>query len=891
MKGICNMDTNRLTWIKFYKKFATELLSYKNKHNLLIDKLQKVYREIDMKFPKMESDNSVIDIDPFTIFGLFNKGITDDNRKLILSGIAKEFNVQEDIPADFDGVPVVNNQNATFFYFVADRQEKDINNLWDMFECAINYADNPTNENKFLFENIYDKVIRQKGIRWKITMGLYWIRPDTYINLDSRNREFIIAEQILTDEYLEELKYFKEIPSGKQYCKLCHDILSVLEGRENDYKTFPELSFAAWETTKNKKENVLAEKVTDSTYWPSVDEYNPNISVNKWAFFLQNYKKSYPSTLEMLNAFLELGGEATCKRIAELLGVHPSSCISRTNALCKRVKKQFNLLPCMDGDKERYYPVAFVGRSVIENGQQLYAWRLRPELKEALEGMNPEKMKFTKEMTDVSKNTILYGPPGTGKTYNTVIYAVAVIENKKLQTVKDEDYNDVLARYNEYKIKGLIEFTTFHQSYGYEDFIEGIKPIMENNDDEQNTIQYQISSGLFKSFCDKAGTPILKQKKQDVGLNSSPTIWKVSLEGTGDNPTRKECMEEGHIRIGYDSYGQNVSSDTNFTVGGKNVINAFIDKMKVRDIVLSCYSARTIDAIGVITGDYEWHDEYEHYKRLRKVKWLVKGISEDITEINNGSTLTLSAVYRLNIKLTDVMDIVTKNAPKTTAVIEKKENYVFVIDEINRGNISKIFGELITLIESTKRIGQPEGMKVKLPYSQQLFGIPDNVYLIGTMNTADRSIASIDTALRRRFRFKEMMPAAEVLEDIYVDGISIKDILVKMNKRITLLYDKEHTIGHAYFLPLKRKPTVETLSSIFSDNIIPLLQEYFYEDYEKIRLVLGDNNKINREDQFIIAVENDYNELFGNTEYDFDETSTYEINVEAFENIEAYRLI
>ena len=157
----------------------------------------------------------------------------------------------------------------------------------------------------------------------------------------------------------------------------------------------------------------------------------------------------------MLNAFLELGGEATCKRIAELLGVHPSSCISRSNALCKRVKKQFNLPPCIDGDKERYYPIAFVGRSVMENGQQLYAWKLRPELKEALEGMNLEKIKSTVEM-DVSKNTILYGPPGTGKTYNTVIYAVAIIENKKLQAVKDEDYNDVLARYNEYKTNGLI---------------------------------------------------------------------------------------------------------------------------------------------------------------------------------------------------------------------------------------------------------------------------------------------------------------------------------------------------------------------------------------------------------------------------------------------------
>lgn len=285
------MDTIRLTWIKFYKKFATELLSYKNKHDFLIDKLQNVYQAIDMKFPKMESDNSVIDIDPFTIFGLFNKGITDDNRKLILSGIAKEFNIQEDIPADFDGIPVVNNQSATFFYFVADCQENDINNLWDMFECAINYADNPTDENKSLFENLFDKVIQQKGIRWKITMGLYWIRPDTYINLDSRNREFIIAEQILTDEYLEKLKYFKEIPSGKQYCKLCHKILSILEVRENDYKTFPELSFAAWTTTKNKKEIVLAEEVIDNTYWPSAEEYNPDINANEWASFLQKYKK------------------------------------------------------------------------------------------------------------------------------------------------------------------------------------------------------------------------------------------------------------------------------------------------------------------------------------------------------------------------------------------------------------------------------------------------------------------------------------------------------------------------------------------------------------------------------------------------------------------------
>lgn len=885
------MDTNKLTWVEFYTEFATRLLSYKNDRKNLIAKLQKVYQEIEMKFPKMESDGTILDIDPFTIFGLFNKGITNDNRKLILGGIAKEFEISEDIPSDFDGIPVLNNQKATFFHFVADRQESDISNLWDMFEIAIKYAENSTDENKSTFEKMFDKAVQQKGVRWNITMGLYWVRPNTYINLDSRNREFIITEQILTDEYLEELNNLRDMPSGKQYCELCHTVSGILKNGENSYKNFPEFSLAAWTTTKSKKEDTPVEETSDSTYWPSLEEYNPNISADEWVLFLQEDKKSYPSTLEMLKAMLELGGEATCKRVAELLGEHPSSCVSRGNTLGRRAKNQFNLPPCMDGEKERYFPVAFVGRNVTENGQQLYAWKLRPELKEALESMNLGEVKSNEETTDVSKNTILYGPPGTGKTYNTVVYAVAIIENKKLQAVKDEDYDDVLARYNEYKADGLIEFTTFHQSYGYEEFIEGIKPIMDNNDDEQNDIQYQISSGLFKSFCDKAGRPILKQKKKDIGLNSSPTIWKVSLEGTGDNPTRKECMDKGHIRIGYDSYGEKISSDTNFADGGKNVINAFIYKMKVGDIVLSCYSATTIDAIGVVTGEYEWHDEYEHYKRLRKVNWLVKGISEDITEINNGSTLTLSSVYKLNVSLADVMDIVTRKAPATTAVEEKKKNYVFVIDEINRGNISKIFGELITLIEPTKRIGQPEGMKAKLPYSQQPFGVPDNVYLIGTMNTADRSIAAIDTALRRRFRFKEMLPDAEVLDGIYVDDISIKDMLVKMNKRIAVLYDREHTLGHAYFLPLKTKPTVETLAGIFADSIIPLLQEYFYEDYEKIRLVLGDNNKPNPEEQFIIAVANDYNELFGSTDYGFDEASTYEINAEAFENIEAYRLI
>lgn len=494
------------------------------------------------------------------------------------------------------------------------------------------------------------------------------------------------------------------------------------------------------------------------------------------------------------------------------------------------------------------------------------------------------------QTSSIGKNTILYGPPGTGKTYNTVIYAVAIIEDKSLEKIKAEPYDDVIERYNTYKAEGLIEFTTFHQSYSYEEFIEGIKPRMDQVDGEDSDLEYEISSGLFKSFCEKASQPIARETREDLGLNASPTVWKVSLNGTGINPIRSECLENGHIRIGWDGYGPSLTDETEYKDKGRIVLNAFINRMKVGDIVLSCFSATTIDAIGVVTGEYEWHDEYAEMKRQRNVKWLVKDIREDITDLN-GTTMTLASVYKLNISVADVMSIVLKQSTRSSTVKSGSNNYVFIIDEINRGNISKVFGELITLIEPSKRLGKMEGMTVKLPYSGKLFGVPDNVYLIGTMNTADRSIATIDTALRRRFQFKEMTPDPSVLNGISVEDISIKDMLERMNRKISILYDREHTIGHGYFIPLKEDSSIEVLASIFKNNIIPLLQEYFYDDYEKIRLVLGDNTKDDEIEQFIVARVVNYDELFGTTDVGLDDTVFYQINPEAFDNIDAYRSI
>ena len=623
----------------------------------------------------------------------------------------------------------------------------------------------------------------------------------------------------------------------------------------------------------------------EPVYWPSLEEYNPGITSEQWLSFLQEDSKNYPSTLKMLKTMLDLGGEATCFKLAEVLGENAQSWSARGSAMGRRAKNKYQLPPCMDVDTERFFPVAFLGRKI----EDLYSWKLRDELKEALENMDLTKVG---SITDVELNTILYGPPGTGKTYHTVIYAVAIIENKKLAEVASENYDDVLARYNEYKKNGRIAFTTFHQSFGYEEFIEGIKPVVSDDEDGKGDIHYAVASGIFKEFCDKAVRHKNISQVSDYGLNESPNIWKVSLEGTGDNPTRTECLNNNHIRIGWDAYGKDITDETDFSVhGGKNPINAFINRMRIGDIVLSCYSASTIDAIGVITGDYEWHDEYHNYKRLRNVNWIVKNIDEDIMNYTDGTSMTLSSVYRLsNITLNDVLQIIEKYTVKEIIDTVSNENYVFIIDEINRGNISKIFGELITLIEPYKRIGANEEMTAILPYSAKQFGVPNNVYIIGTMNTADRSIATIDTALRRRFYFKEMLPEPIVLQGVYVEDVSIAEMLLKINKRISVLYDREHTIGHAYFMPLKANPTVETLARIFENNIIPLLQEYFYEDYEKIRLVLGDNNKP-EDEQFIVAKSNDYIALFGNVDIGLDDGYSYEINKDAFKNIEAYRSI
>lgn len=421
------------------------------------------------------------------------------------------------------------------------------------------------------------------------------------------------------------------------------------------------------------------------------------------------------------------------------------------NIIREFVKEKTDTVKDNDDDIEPCYLI----EAETEDGKLRTEEELKAEVIKGV-GLLMPYYKHIMDYPEIVKNMILYGPPGTGKTYITATYAVLICGWYTLDTLKNMNHSKIMEIYHELEQEGRIGFTTFHQSYGYEDFIEGIRPVLDkektdaqNQSEEQKSeksrnLEYTMEAGVFKAFCEKAE--------------------------------------------------------------------------------------------------------------------------------------------------------------------KSKKPYVFIIDEINRENISRIFGELITLIEESKRKGEADERSVILPYSGLPFSVPSNVYIIGTMNTADRSIALLDTALRRRFSFVEMMPDTEVLKDIKIEvpempdtvdkkagksTIDIQKLLEIINQRIEVLYDREHTIGHAYFCGLKKTATLDGLKNVFKKSVLPLLQEYFFDDYEKIAMVLGDNQKRNRNYKFIVEDNGkDIHTLFGKEletdMLDMLQRKKYMINEKAFDYAESY---
>lgn len=479
---------------------------------------------------------------------------------------------------------------------------------------------------------------------------------------------------------------------------------------------------------------------------------------------------------------------------------------------------------------------------------QTLFWCMKDYMKEELKNkMTTETNNSSKEtwyddvvrIWERRKNIVLYGAPGTGKTYDVPELAVRLCDPSFMAT--DPSREEIVSRYNQLKTEKRIAFTTFHQSLDYEDWIEGLRPVVNEN----SQVTYEIESGLFKKLCEEAERPVVKDKQ--VGIADNTVVWKVSLAGTGDNPVRSDCMKNSYIRIGWDGYGPVISDETDWSVyngEGKQILDAYINKMKIGDIVMSCYSSQTIDAIGVVAGEYEFEDKFPNYKRVRRVNWLVKNINENIVEMNDGKTMTLGTVYRLNSITLDNVKSILEKYDTSSKMEENDKAYVMVIDELNRGNVSKVFGELITLLEADKRKGRINAESVVLPYSKKGFHIPNNVYLIATMNTADRSLGSLDYAIRRRFAFIAEKPFGLDVEgfdeDLFekVSSLFVKnfddykesgwDPTMKLESADTLSeeYKPEDVwIGHSYFL-MQDEEGEDNTSNRLLYEIIPLLEEY-----------------------------------------------------------------
>ncbi|WP_108651984.1 AAA family ATPase [Dongshaea marina] len=553
------------------------------------------------------------------------------------------------------------------------------------------------------------------------------------------------------------------------------------------------------------------------------------------------------------------------------------------------------LLPCGFRAKDKIQ-IAFNGtHGIVLNTQQ---------------NSNTQQEAQEKNMSHIPLNTILFGPPGTGKTYHTTEHAVKIADPEwfaeQSDLLSDDELRKALKhRYDELLEQKRIVFTTFHQSFAYEDFIEGIRA---TTDEDSGALKYEIQDGIFKQLCDKACSRDAILSEESIDL-SGRRFWKMSLGNTkleDDDYIYQECLENNYVLLGWggnidfsgcnnkdsikEKFEQEHGEVHDFALAS---VHRFKNEIQKGDLIVISDGNRKFRAIAEITGEYmhQPEDDRDDYHQARSVKWLRRYEPSQPVEALFNKNLTQKTLYELKGE-TIVLKRMAELLAPTGTTEQALKPHVIVIDEINRGNISRIFGELITLLEPSKRKGEDEGHSVTLPYSKTPFTIPNNLYVVGTMNTADKSLAQLDLALRRRFSFIEMLPNPKLLQGIEVFGVEIDELLSTINQRIEVLLDQDHMIGHSYFMQLPSLESEEDrqqeLKRIFKENILPLLQEYFFDDFERIGWVLNDPKKSD-ECRFITqGGDNSIEKLFGAEVAGQLSDRRYRLNESAFENPEAY---
>lgn len=815
-------------WVEFYSEFATKLLLFRNNRQVLIEKIQKVYLNINMKFPKMESDSILVDIDPFSIFGMFNKGITNANRITIITGIAAEFGLVAKVPDSFDGIPVLNNLKATFFYFKDERGENDIENLWKVFEAALTLADHDTQENRNVFADVYNIVLQQQGIRWNITMGLYWIRPYAFLNLDSRNRWYISNPENMPADFVAKIQgRLEKVPSASWYLEICDACKEVIALSIYEYTNFPELSYDAWKLSEQINQQSKAEI--------------SNGVVSKAAFL------HWMNPL--LKALKDLRGSATPqearKRIIE------NEHLSEEEIKATRGKNNVNKF-----ENE----VAFARNYLVYAGyidKSIYGvWTLTEQGK-------------TVDMTDELAAAIF--KKGMANNQSKRESAGAALADDNVDTAHYWMYapGSDAKKWEEFYIAGIMglgweELGNLEAYATKEEMRQKMQEIYDDNSSMKN------SAHATWQFCHevKVGDFVFvkKGRSEILGRGIVTSDYEYSEEREDYNHIHHVAWtHKGNWQLENQTALKTLTDITPYTDMIAKVNALFEEESVVDDEpkIKMNYPKYTVDSF--LEEVYMEEDDYNKLVSImRNKKNIILQGAPGVGKTYAAKRLAYSIMGLKDIERVMMVqfhqsysyeDFITGYRPSANgfelkkgafynfckkAEIDTDNEYFFIIDEINRGNLSKIFGELFMLIENDKR-----GISLQLLYSDEKFAVPENVYIIGMMNTADRSLAMLDYALRRRFAFIEMKPGFDTagfrsyrmaLDNPKMDRL----INCVSNLNTTIAADESlgdgFCIGHSYFCNLtSRTVNEQSLSSIVEYELIPLLKEYWFDEPNKLR--------------------------------------------------------
>lgn len=713
------------TWTEFYTEFADKLLAFKDNRRELVDKVMETYSLAQRKCPKLESNGRPDDIDPLTVLSLFNRKLTDENRKKMLLAVAQVFEVSAPIPDDFDGIPTPSNFNVTYYAFSDDkrRQDGDIDRLWAYYEAALAYANQPTSENLDAFSDAYEDIRNQYNIKWNVTMALYWARPFDFLSLDERNRWFLCLPDKMPQSISDDVHAFKDNPPApEKYVAFCSEVLAAIKSGIYGYEDFPELSYTAWilseEVNKKAKKKPSREDglgdadISSRNYWL----YAPGEQASMWEDFRD---KSL-----MAIRWGELGNLSSYKSKDDLKKTYRDIHGNDMGPLDACAVWQFvneikpdDIIYAKRGSRE------IVGRGIV-TGEYTFD-------SESDEFPNLRSVDWSHSGSwrpDLGKK--LPVKTLTKKTGDTAFIA-------KVEALFDDvDEGDL-----EEEAAGSVELPP----YSKKDFLDNVY---------MSEADYDMLTGVLE-----AKKNIILQGAPGVGKTYIAKRLAYSMMGVKD-PSRV-TMVQFHQSYSYEDFieGYRPSKD-NFVLADGS-FNSF------------CKIAR------------EYEDE--------------------------------------------------------EAAEDQDEKYFFIIDEINRGNISKIFGELFMLIESDKRGSHN---RLQLPYSNDQFYVPRNLYIIGLMNTADRSLALIDYALRRRFAFFDIKPAFTskgFVEHMSKFNSPKLNRLIEEVKGLNKEISEDDTlgegfcIGHSYFCALDPDRFSDSdLTAIVEYELVPMLKEYWFDDRTKV---------------------------------------------------------